>query len=103
MGGHQDFQCIASTVSGVDISSVAFRWMLIGGGPVTNNSRVSISPTTSNGSNFTSTLQFEYITEEDDGIYVCTVMILETDVSEFVEIEDFHGESDTHTCTYVHV
>ena len=24
--------------------------------------------------------------------YVCTVMILETDVSEFVEIETFHGE-----------
>ena len=76
----------------MDISSVSFRWMLIGGGPITNNSRVSISLTTFNGSDFTTTLQFDYITEEDDGIYVCTVMILETDVSEFVEIEDFHGE-----------
>ena len=69
--------------------------MLIGGGLITssnNSNRVSISPTTTNDSSFTSTLQFDYVTEEDDGIYVCTVVILETDVSEFVEIETFHGE-----------
>jgi len=91
VGGSQNFQCIASTVNGVNISSVSFSWMLIGEGPITNNSRVSISSTTSNGSDFTSALQFDYLSEEDDGIYVCTVLILETDVSEFVEIENFHG------------
>jgi len=77
--------------------------MLIGEGPITNNinnNRVSISPTTSNGSDFTSTLEFEFITEEDDGIYVCTVMILETDVSKFIEIENFHGEWVTYTQIY---
>jgi len=84
----------------VEINSVSFSWMLIGEGPITNdvnNNRVSISPTTTNGSDFTSILQFDYIAEEDDGIYVCTIMILETDVSEFVEIENFHGECMTHT------
>ncbi|XP_065896823.1 uncharacterized protein [Dysidea avara] len=93
VGGPQDIRCIASTVSGVDIGSVSFNWMLIGGGLITssnNSNRVSISPTTTNDSSFTSTLQFDYVTEEDDGIYVCTVVILETDVSEFVEIETFH-------------
>ena len=83
----------------MDINSVSFSWMLIGEGPITNNinsNRVSVSPTTSNGSDFTNTLEFDFITEEDDGIYVCTVMILETDASEFVEIENFHGEWATY-------
>ena len=85
---------------------MSFNWMLIGGGLITNNNnsnRVSISPTTTNDSDFTSTLQFDFLTEEDDGIYVCTVVILETDVSEFVEIENFHGEWGTYAHAHVNM
>ena len=85
---------------------MSFNWMLIGGGLITNNNnsnRVSISPTTTNDSDFTSTLQFDFLTEEDDGIYVCTVVILETDVSEFVEIENFHGEWVTYAHAHVNM
>ena len=44
-------------------------------------SRVTISPTTSSGNNYTSSLQFTYLMEGDEGMYTCNVMILETNGS----------------------
>ena len=78
MGSPQDIQCIVSTVSGVELSSVMISWMGLGGESNTNDSRVTISPTTSSGNNYTSSLQFTYLMEGDEGMYTCTVMILET-------------------------
>ena len=78
VGSPQDIQCIVSTVSGVELSSVMISWMGPGGESITNDSRVTISPTTSSGNNYTSSLQFTYLMEGDEGMYTCTVMILET-------------------------
>ena len=81
VGSPQDIQCIVSTVSGVELSSVMISWMGPGGKSITNDSRVTISPTTSSGNNYTSSLQFTYLMEGDEGIYTCNVMILETNES----------------------
>ena len=79
VGSPQDIQCIVSTVSGVELSSVMISWMGPGGESVTNDSRVTISPTTSStGNNYTNNLRFTYLMEGDEGIYTCNVMILET-------------------------
>ena len=86
VGSPQDIQCIVSTVSGVEFSSVMISWMGPGGESITNDSRVTISPTTSSGNNYTSSLQFTYLMEGDEGMYTCNVMILETSASTVLEI-----------------
>ena len=83
VGSPQDIQCIVSTVSGVELSSIMISWMGPGGDSITNDSRVIISPTTSSGNNYTSSLQFTYLMEGDEGMYTCNVMILETAISNF--------------------
>ena len=78
VGSPQDIQCMVSTVSGVELSSVMISWMGPGGESITNDSRVTISPTTSNGNNYTSNLQVTYLMEGDEGMYTMRVTILDT-------------------------
>jgi len=85
VGSPQNIQCIVSTVSGVELSSVMINWMGPGGDTITNDSRVMISPTSGSGNNYTSNLQYMYLMEGDEGRYECSVMILDTNVSDFVE------------------
>ena len=86
VGSPQDIQCIVSTVSGVEMSSVMISWIGPGGESITNDSRVTISPTTSSGNNYTSSLQFTYLMEGDEGMYTCNVMILRRNKSSTVEL-----------------
>ena len=88
VGSPQDIQCIVSTVSGVELSSVMISWMGPGGESITNDSRVTISPTTSSGNNYTSSLQFTYLMEGDEGMYTCNVMILDSNGSNAVELSN---------------
>ena len=88
VGSPQDIQCIVSTVSGVELNSVTISWMGPGGESITNDSRVTISPTTSSGNNYTSSLQFTYLMEGDEGMYTCNVMILEISISSMVTINN---------------
>ena len=87
VGSPQAIQCIVSTVSGVELSSVMISWMGPGGEPITNDSRVTISPTTSSGNNYTSSLQFTYLMEGDEGMYTCNVMILETSATNLINMQ----------------
>ena len=91
VGSAQDIQCIVSTVSGVELSSVMISWMGPGGESITNDSRVTISPTTSSGNNYTSSLQFTYLMEGDEGMYTCNVMILDTNKTWYTEIYNLTG------------
>ena len=86
VGRPQTIVCTVSTVSGVESSSVMISWMGPGGGSIISDSRVTINPTTSSGDNYTSSLQFTYLMEGDEGIYTCNVMILETSVSQSIEL-----------------
>ena len=78
VGNPQNFHCVVSTVSGVELSSVTISWM----GPreehFANNSRVLISQIVSSGNHFVSDMRLAYLMEGDEGIYTCTVMILKT-------------------------
>ena len=86
VGSPQVFTCTVSTVSGVESSSVMISWMGPGG-IITNDSRVTISPTTSSGNDFLSTLQLDFLMERDNGTYTCNVMISQTNGSQSVELE----------------
>ena len=85
VGMSEDIVCRVSTFSGVESSLVFISWTTneggsgggSGGGPIINDSRVTVSPTTSSGNNYTNRLQFTYLMEEDEGTYTCNVMILE--------------------------
>ena len=85
VGSPQVINCRVSTVSGVESSLVMINWMGPGG-VITNDSRVTISPTTSSGNTYTSSLQFTYLMEGDEGIYTCNVMILDSNGSQSVEL-----------------
>ena len=87
MSNPQVITCTVSTVSGVESSSVMISWNGPGGVVITNDSRVTISPTTSSGNTYTSSLQFIYLMEGDEGTYTCNVMILDASGSQSVELQ----------------
>ena len=97
IGSPQVITCTVSTVSGVAASLVIISWMGPGGDPiVTNdpNGRVTISPTTSSNNRHTSRLQFTYLMEGDEGVYICNVTIMRTNATraESIQIGNFYGE-----------
>ena len=94
MGSPQVIICTVSTVSGVELSSVMISWMRPGGDSIMNSTRETISSTTSSGSNtYTSSLQFTYLMEGDEGTYMCNVMLLETSESDSVEVQSLTGKN----------
>ena len=86
VGSPQVINCTVNTVSGVNSNSVMISWIRPGG-VITNDSRVIISPTSSIGNTCTSSLQFAYLMEGDEGTYTCNVMILKTNGSQSVELQ----------------
>ena len=93
VGSPQDIQCTVNTVSGVELSSVMISWMGPGGDTITNDSRMTISPTSSSGNNYTSSLQFMYLMEGDEGAYECNIMILEANRSDSTELTKLTSKS----------
>ena len=89
VGSPQDIQCTVSTVSGVELSSVKISWMGPGGDTITNDSRVTISPTSGSGNHYSNSLQFIYLMEGDEGRYECNVMILEANRTDFIEMYNY--------------
>ena len=92
VGTSQEIHCTVSTVGGVEFNTVVINWMGPGRDTITNDSRVTISPTTSINNNYISTLKFIYLMEGDEGIYTCDVVILETNASDHVEITNLTGQ-----------
>jgi len=92
VGSPQDIQCTVSAVSGVELNSALISWIGPGGDTIKNDSRVMISPTSGSGNNYTSSLQFMYLMEGDEGTYDCSVMILETNGSGFVKLSNLTGK-----------
>ena len=81
MGSPQVIICTVSTVHGVESSEVMISWFIPEGSIDETNGRVSVGSVTDEGNNtYTSSLQFDYFMEGDEGLYSCTVMILVTGV-----------------------
>ena len=74
VGSYQEIQCMVSIDSELDFGSILISWMGPGGDTITSDSRVTINPTTSSGNTYTSSIQFTYLMEGDEGTYMCNVM-----------------------------
>ena len=95
VGSPQVLMCTVNTVHGVESNLVTIIW--IGPeGSYTNNSRVTIemdsreqqiSETPLLDNTYNSTLQFAYLMEGDEGMYSCSVTILDTVNSQAAVIE----------------
>jgi len=84
-------QCIVETVDGVEPSLVNINWMGAGGDLIVNTSRVTVSQITSSGNTYNSSLHFASLFEDDSGVYLCSVMILETNESSAFEVQMLVG------------
>ena len=102
VGSPQVITCTVNTGSGVETSSVMISWMGPGGGSNISDSRVIISPTFSSGNTYTSSLQFAYLMEGDEGTYTCNVMSEGTSESHLVELQSLTGKSLL-IITYVYI
>ena len=93
VGSPQHIDCIVNTtVPGV--SSVTVSWTGPGGDPIlSNTNRMTISPTTSSGNIFTSSLQFDYLTEDEEGTYTCNVTVLNASTTQSIELQSLTGKS----------
>ena len=84
VGSPQVIVCTVNTFNEVQSSSVVISWIGPNGNNIMNASRVIISPATFSGNIYTSSLQFTYVMEGDEGTYTCNVTILEISESQSV-------------------
>ena len=92
MGSPQMIQCTVNAVNGVESNLVMISWMGPGGDTITNDVRLTINPATSIGNHHTSSIQFTYLMEGDEGTYMCNVMILETSGSASTVLGELIGK-----------
>ena len=96
VGDQLVIQCIVNTEETFDANLVAISWVGPGGDISTNDSRVTINPTIYGRNNYTSSLQFTYLMEGDEGTYICDVTILTVNGSESVILEALTSKSCMH-------
>ena len=77
--------CRVDTVPGVN--SLMISWTGPTGVTISNGTRMTISPPTRSGNTYTSSLQFVYLVEGDEGTYTCNVMILQSSASESIVLQ----------------
>lgn len=101
IGDKKAIHCIINTVSGVTLRSISVDWIDPSGKSMTNSNRITISQLTVSSSNnssinnFTSTLEFMYLMEGDEGTYKCDVAILQTNESMEFEVGELLGRQQT--------
>ena len=92
VGSPQMIYCIVNTSTVLDVNLVMFAWFSPEGEAITNDdSRVTINPTTSSGNNYTSSIQFTYLMEGDEGTYTCDVTTFGMTGSASVVLEPLNG------------
>ena len=82
IGQPYSLECIVNMREEVNTNIVKIDW--IGPlGSITNGSRIAIHPIVSNDTMiFNGTLQFLYLSPNDNGTFTCNVTILELDISQ---------------------
>ena len=86
VGDPYEIKCEAYTDLVIHSDLVSFTWIGPNNETIMANNRTNVTTATSVGNNHTSTLQFVYLTEEDQGLYTCHVAILNNTDSESFEL-----------------
>ena len=72
VGSTQTIQCKASMVAGSRFDSITVSWIGPGGDSIINGNRITIT-NGFDGNSYTSSIQFAYLMEGDEGTYTCNV------------------------------
>ena len=76
VGKYHEVHCVFYTGEVVNSDNVSISWIGPNGVIANDSSRITVIPTTSDGYIHTSTLQFSYISEEDENTsYNCTASL----------------------------
>ena len=90
VGSSQTLQCIVNA-NEMEFGLIMIDWIGPDGITISTDNRVTIS-TTSSGNSYTSSLQFTYMMEGDEGSYMCNVMTARGgNESQSVVIENLEG------------
>ena len=93
MGDPHEIQCKVYTDKVINANIISITWIGPNNDTIVTNNRTNITATTSAGNNHTSTLQYLYLTEEDQGLYTCHITILNNyNDSGFLKLEDFSSK-----------
>ena len=98
-----EIHCLVYTANISNSDDVTISWTGPNG-TITNDNRLTITPTVSNGTNHISTLQFSYLSEYDEGLYECSTTVLSygENKSTSVELTNFTSEFDCiHLILYI--
>ena len=96
LGVSYEIHCTAYTDEMINPNNATLSWTGPNG-TITNDSRLIITPTISNGTSHASTLQFSYLSESDEGEYSCNLVMFGTELSgsESFELQNFTGKFTT--------
>ena len=89
VGDSKEILCVIGTDKGVNPLAVNITWTGPNGTTITNDRRLTITPTVSNGTNHISTLQFSYLSENDEGLYECNGAVLDLNETESFSLSNF--------------
>ena len=87
VGDPLEMHCSINTADITNSDNVTISWTGPNGTTITNDSRLTITPTVSNGTNHISTLQFSYLSEDDEGLYECSTSVLGYDENKTASVE----------------
>ena len=87
VGSPLEIHCSVNTADMTNFDGVTISWTGPIGTTITNDSRLTITPTVSNGTNHISTLQFSYLSEDDEGLYECSTSVLGYDENKTASVE----------------
>ena len=89
VGKPYSIKCSVEMSEKVDSSIIKIDWSGPDGSFITNDSRINIHPTVSaDGIIHNSTLQFLYLSQNDSGLFVCNVTLVDTTLSQTFELEN---------------
>ncbi|XP_065889349.1 serine-rich adhesin for platelets-like isoform X2 [Dysidea avara] len=85
-GSPLEIPCSVNTADITNSDDVTISWTGPNG-TITNDNRLTITPTISDGTNHISTLQFSYLSEDDEGLYECSTTVLGYDENKTASVE----------------
>ena len=96
VGSPHNIQCVISTVVGVTLDSVIVDWIGPTGSSIISDNRLVIAPLNFSSNSYTNTitssLEFVYLMEGDEGRYVCNVSIIQANESMTFQLSRLQSE-----------
>ena len=87
----------------IPILNVDFAWIGPDGQAITNGSRMVVHDTTVDGNTHTSTLQFTFLREGDEGTYTCTGTVTGVSISTSIKMVGLTGMCTCYITYTVHM